>query len=85
MTMSPGPLGPRTGDHYKLIPILQIVHSLDRSHTGVVTQVQTQLREGSCEIFVISKANADLEIKDARRRAPEFERVYGRKLIVSPR
>jgi exopolyphosphatase/guanosine-5'-triphosphate,3'-diphosphate pyrophosphatase len=81
-----GPLGPEDREIItKLIPILQIVHSLDRSHTGVVTQVQTQLREGSCEIFVISKANADLEIKDARRRAPEFERVYGRKLIVSPR
>jgi exopolyphosphatase/guanosine-5'-triphosphate,3'-diphosphate pyrophosphatase len=84
--ISRGPLQPEDrAIIVKLIPILQIIHSLDRSHTGVVTQVQTQLREGACEILVISKANADLEIKDARRRAPEFRRIYGRELLVNPR
>lgn len=84
--MTRGPLLP--GDEgiiTKLIPILQITHSLDRSHTGVVVQVLTELKEGSCEITVVSKANADLEIKDARRRAAEFKRVYGWDLSINPR
>lgn len=81
-----GPVQPEDRDIItKLIPILQIVHSLDRCHTGVVSQVHTQLKGDTCEIFVVSKANADLEIKDARRRAPEFRRVYGRELLINPR
>lgn len=81
-----GPLKPEDREIVnKLIPILQIIHSLDRSHTGVVTGVQTQMREETCEILVVSKTNAELEIKDARRRAKEFQRVYGRELVINPR
>ena len=80
-----GPLLP--GDKeiiVKLSPLLQITHSLDRSHTGVVMQVLTEIKDGVCEISVVSKANAELEIKDARRRTKGFKEIYGYDLVIKP-
>ena len=80
-----GPLLPEDKDIIiKLSPLLQITHSLDRSHTGVVMQVLTEIKDGVCEISVVSKANADLEIKDARRRAKAFKDIYGYDLVIKP-
>ncbi|NLM40196.1 MAG: Ppx/GppA family phosphatase [Firmicutes bacterium] len=80
-----GPLLP--GDKeiiVKLSPLLQITHSLDRSHTGVVMQVLAEIKDGVCEISVVSKANAELEIKDARRRTKGFKEIYGYDLVIKP-
>ncbi len=66
----------------KLAPILQITHSLDRSHTGVVTQVRSSISDNVCEIGVISRIGAELEINDARRRADNFKEVYGCDLVI---
>ena len=66
----------------KLAPILQITHSLDRSHSGVVTQLRSTISANVCEIGVISRIGAELEIKDARRRADTFKEVYGYDLVI---
>ena len=64
--ISRGPLQPEDrAIIVKLIPILQIIHSLDRSHW--CGNISDPAQRRSLRDLVISKANADLEIKDARR------------------
>ena len=63
----------------KLASILQITHSLDRCQTGVVTQVQSEVDQeaGECRIYVRARAGADLEMKEARRKARLFGKLFG--------
>ena len=68
----------------KLAPILQIAHSLDRSRAGVVTHLKAVLSPGLCELRVFGPQKRDLEVSDAARHAPAFEREYGVKLVVLP-
>ncbi len=67
----------------KLAPLLQIAHSLDRSRDGMVTHVQSRLTPEICEIYVLGAAKADLETKDAARRAAAFFKEYGTKLTIT--
>lgn len=67
----------------KLAPLLQIAHSLDRSRTGVVTNLQATLTPGVCEIKVFGTQKRDLEIRDARRQAAAFNKEYGIELQVT--
>ena len=66
----------------KLASLLQIAHSLDRCHTGVVTQVRAVLTDSQCELQVHAKSGAELEVNDAQRRAPAFDKTFHRKLQV---
>lgn len=66
----------------KLAPLIQIAHSLDRSRSGVVTHLQSNLSDNTCEIKVFGNQSRDLEIRDASRRAEFFEQEYGRKLSI---
>lgn len=66
----------------KLAIILQITHSLDRSQTGIVTQVRAAIADGQCNLRVIAKADADLEINDAKRNMKTFDDVFGYKLNI---
>lgn len=68
----------------QLAAILQITHSLDRCQAGVVTQVRGTMADGKCTLGVRTKAGAgaDLEIKDAMRRADNFEAAFGVPLNV---
>lgn len=67
----------------KLAPLLQIAHSLDRSRAGVVTHLKAELGPEVCVLKIFGTESRDLEVGDARRRAEEFEKEYGLKLIVS--
>ncbi|NLJ79794.1 MAG: Ppx/GppA family phosphatase [Firmicutes bacterium] len=67
----------------KLAPLLQIAHSLDRSRTGVVTQVRCKLTPEICEIKVSGPGKTDLEVRDANRRAEAFLKEYDTKLVVT--
>ena len=66
----------------KLTPLLQIAHSLDRSRTGVVTNLQTMLTPGVCELKVFGTQKRDVEIRDARRRVDAFQKEYGIELRI---
>ena len=66
----------------KLAPLLQIAHSLDRSRTGVVTNLQATLTPEACEIKVFGTQKRELEIRDARRRAEMFKNTYGVELRI---
>lgn len=66
----------------KLVPLLQIAHSLDRSRTGVVTNLQATLAPEHCEIKVFGTQKRDLEIRDAHRQADAFKREFGIELQV---
>lgn len=78
-----GPLKESDVDLIKrLSAILQIIHSLDRCHTGVVTQVMSSIKQDSCTLQVLAKAGAELEINDAKRRAKSFEETFQHKLDI---
>lgn len=66
----------------KLAPLLQIAHSLDRSRTGVVTNLQASVSPHNCEIKVFGTQKRDLEIRDAHRQAEAFRQEYGIELTV---
>lgn len=68
----------------KLAPLLQIAHSLDRSRTGVVTNLQTTVAEGVCELKVFGTQKRDLEIRDANRQTEAFKKEYGLELRILP-
>ncbi len=67
----------------KLAPLLQIAHSLDRSRTGVVTNLQATLVPGLCEIKVFGTQKRDLEIRDAHRQAAAFKKEYEIELQIA--
>ena len=54
--------------------------SFDRSHHQPVTAVKSSLRANGVSIKLVSKAPVDLELWDAEREAPLFERIFARKL-----
>lgn len=76
--------GPLLPDDPKLIVklalILQIAHSLDRCQTGAVTQVRVGIEGDNCNFRVLTKSRGDLEVKDALRKANDFEQVFNYKL-----
>ncbi len=67
----------------KLAALLQITHSLDRCHTGVVTQVRTTVEDSACAMQVMAKSGAELEIHDAQRRSRSFAKAFGRELRIT--
>jgi hypothetical protein len=50
----------------------------------VVTHLKAVLSPGLCELRVFGPQKRDLEVSDAARHAPAFEREYGVKLVVLP-
>ncbi len=66
----------------KLAALLQITHSLDRCHTGVVTQVRTTVEDAVCAVQVLAKSGAELEINDAQRRSEAFKKAFAKQLQI---
>jgi exopolyphosphatase/guanosine-5'-triphosphate,3'-diphosphate pyrophosphatase len=78
-----GPIEPEDiGRIKKLAPLLQVAHSLDRSRTGVVTNLQATVTKGVCELKVFGTQKRDLEIRDAHRQAEAFRQEYGVELKI---
>ncbi len=67
----------------KLASLLQITHSLDRCHTGVVTQVRSSVGNGTCSLQVVAKGGGELEVNDAQRQTGAFQDIFGRKLYIT--
>ncbi|NLM26194.1 MAG: Ppx/GppA family phosphatase [Firmicutes bacterium] len=79
-----GPLLPEDAELIeKLAVILQIAHSLDRCQTGSVSQVRVGIEDNICNLRIIARTSADLEIKDALRKADDFEKVFKHQLLMS--
>ena len=78
-----GPLRPEDPDLIrKLAVFLQIAHSLDRSQTGTVSRISSEILEDKCIIKVRAKSSAELEINDAQRKDKAFFKVFGLSLSV---
>ena len=65
--------------------LLRIADGLDRTNCSVVTEVKCRVRPDQVEVLVDSRGDAELEIWSAHSRGQLFERVFGRRLVVSKR
>jgi len=68
---------------YKLGILLRICTGLDRSTTGIVGDVNCQMKDDYVEIKTVVSGNADLEICQALRSAELFKKIYHKNLIIS--
>jgi exopolyphosphatase/guanosine-5'-triphosphate,3'-diphosphate pyrophosphatase len=68
----------------KLVAILRVVDALDRSHHQVVRGLDVAVRDGSVRLGVRASGPTALELWDAAREAALFQRVFSRRLVLSP-
>jgi exopolyphosphatase/guanosine-5'-triphosphate,3'-diphosphate pyrophosphatase len=66
----------------RLLPILRLADSLDRSHDQRIRGVDCRLREGPVVLQVHSRGDIDLEQWAAERAATAFQQVYQRPIAV---
>jgi exopolyphosphatase/guanosine-5'-triphosphate,3'-diphosphate pyrophosphatase len=77
------PLPPEDRDALeRLIPLMRLADSLDRSHTQRVGAVKCVSQNGKVALELVSKADIGLEKWAAERVAELFEQVYGQGLTV---
>lgn len=62
--------------------ILRLVAGLDRSHEGVVTDIQCALTHGRLEVKVVARDSAELELWVANRRSDLLEEALGVPVLV---
>jgi exopolyphosphatase/guanosine-5'-triphosphate,3'-diphosphate pyrophosphatase len=63
-----------------LAAILRVADGLDRSHADVVQAVTAAVKRKSIRLTLDARADAQLEVWGAERKADVFERVFGRSL-----
>lgn len=68
----------------KLVAILRVADALDRSHQQPVHGVRVGLRRSAVHLALAARGPLDLEIWDAMREAPLFQRVLARRLVLVP-
>jgi exopolyphosphatase/guanosine-5'-triphosphate,3'-diphosphate pyrophosphatase len=61
----------------RLTAILTVAEALDRSGRSAVERVEVELAERAVCIEVVPSLDCRIEMWDARRKAPVFERVFG--------
>ena len=66
----------------RILPILRLADSLDRSHDQRIRGVDCRLREGPVVLQVHSRGDIDLEQWAAERAATVFQQVYQRPISV---
>ncbi|MDR2656170.1 MAG: Ppx/GppA family phosphatase [Oscillospiraceae bacterium] len=67
----------------KLSLILKLAEKLDRNSTGAVRDLKCFIRESELEIRLIAGKGAEAIVSAAMTSEKSFEKIYGRKLIVS--
>jgi exopolyphosphatase/guanosine-5'-triphosphate,3'-diphosphate pyrophosphatase len=67
----------------KLVAILRVADALDRSHQQVVRDVRVSGRRAAVELRVRARGPLDLELWDAEREAPLFQKVFSRRLELN--
>jgi exopolyphosphatase/guanosine-5'-triphosphate,3'-diphosphate pyrophosphatase len=66
-----------------LAAILRLALALDRTHQQHVESVNASVGDGSVEIVVRARGDADVDLWAARRKVKLFERVFGREVEFS--
>jgi exopolyphosphatase/guanosine-5'-triphosphate,3'-diphosphate pyrophosphatase len=66
----------------RLATLLRLADSFDRSHHQPVRDIRAQVLGRAVRVTLRARQAVDLEIWDARREAPLFQRVFGRRLEV---
>ncbi len=61
----------------RLIPILRLADSLDRSHTQRVESVECKIGDGQVTMQVTASAGIDLELWAVERASEVFRQIYG--------
>ena len=65
--------------------LLRIGDGLDRSHGAVIRDVHATVKEGKIKLTLDTRADAELEVWGARRKAGLAEEVFGRKIEFETR
>ena len=65
----------------RLSALLTVADALDRSGRGAITEVGVARRNGNVEFGLTAPGGCELELWDARRKAPVFERVFDVKTV----
>lgn len=66
----------------KIGVMVRIAEGLDRSMSGVVNGVACEIEDKQVILRTIAQATPELEIRDAMRAADQFQRIYGRNLMI---
>jgi len=61
----------------RLIPLLRLADSLDRSHTQRVQSVECRIQDGQVTVQITASAGIDLELWAGERAGEVFRQVYG--------
>ncbi|MPN58142.1 hypothetical protein SDC9_205843 [bioreactor metagenome] len=62
--------------------LLRIARSLDRSMSGMITDVLCDIREDKAIIKTFAKGSIDLEIADALRYCEDFKKAFHKDLYI---
>jgi exopolyphosphatase/guanosine-5'-triphosphate,3'-diphosphate pyrophosphatase len=68
----------------KLAAILTLAAALDRSGRVAVAEIGISVENGTVHFEVTPASDCHIEMWDARRKAPAFERVFGVKTLFTP-
>jgi exopolyphosphatase/guanosine-5'-triphosphate,3'-diphosphate pyrophosphatase len=65
----------------RLAALLRVADGLDRGHVSCVRELRARLGDGRVEILIVPRANPDLEIWGAARKAALFEEVFEKEIV----
>lgn len=66
----------------RLIPLLRMADSLDRSHTQRIQSMECRIEEGGVILQLVSPVDIDLEQWAAERAGEVFRQIYGRPVVL---
>lgn len=66
----------------KIGVMVRIAEGLDRSMSGFVHGVSCEIEDSQVVLHTMAQGFPELEIRDAMRAAPQFQRVYGKALTI---
>ena len=67
----------------RLIPLLRMADSLDRSHNQRIQSMECRIEEGRVTLQLVSPVDIDLEQWAAERAGDVFRQIYGRPVELS--
>jgi exopolyphosphatase / guanosine-5'-triphosphate,3'-diphosphate pyrophosphatase len=68
----------------KLVAILRVADALDRSHQQPVRALRVDVKRRAIGLRLTARGPLELELWDAAREAPLFQRVFTRRLVLVP-
>jgi exopolyphosphatase/guanosine-5'-triphosphate,3'-diphosphate pyrophosphatase len=67
----------------RLIPLLRLADSLDRSHTQRIQSVECKIQEGQVTMLVTPSVDIDLELWAVERAGEVFRQIYGLPVVFA--